>query len=395
MKRHTVAFCAFAGLSLAACAAALPAADEGPPGGPAAKAKLLRVPDGGIQPQAAADDRGGVHLIYYKGPAAGGDVFYVRSDNGGATFSRPLRVNRQPGSALAVGSVRGAHLALGKGGRPHVAWMGSGKGRPRGPGGATPMLYTRLDDAGTAFEPERNVVTSAVGLDGGGSVAADAAGDVWVAWHAPPPGEKGEQARRVWVAWSRDEGRTFAAEEPASDERTGACGCCGMRAFADRAGRLHVLYRAAREGVHRDMLLASKDGPARETRNLGEWEINGCPMSTAALAEGPAGVLAVWETKEQVYFTTLDARAGRPAAVRPAPGDGRGRKHPAVAANARGEVILAWTEGTGWERGGSLAWQVYDKDGHPTAEKGRAEGVPVWGFAAVFARPDGGFAVVY
>ena len=35
------------------------------------------------------------------------------------------------------------------------------------------MLYTRLNDTGDAFEPQRNVIQKRVGLDGGGSVAAD------------------------------------------------------------------------------------------------------------------------------------------------------------------------------------------------------------------------------
>jgi hypothetical protein len=99
------------------------------------------------------------------------------------------------------------------------------------------MLYTRLNDVGTAFEPQRNLITAAVVLDGGGSVAADAAGNVYVFWHAPEPGKKGEGNRRVWVAASADEGKTFAAERAASTEPTGACGCCGLRAFADRKGR--------------------------------------------------------------------------------------------------------------------------------------------------------------
>jgi hypothetical protein len=42
-----------------------------------------------------------------------------------------------------------------------------------------------------------------------------------------------------------------------------------------------------------------------------------------------------------------------------------------------------------------VAWQVFDPDGRPTAQKGRADGVPVWSMAAVFARPDGGFTIVY
>jgi hypothetical protein len=66
-----------------------------------------------------------------------------------------------------------------------------------------------------------------------------------------------------------------------------------------------------------------------------------------------------------------------------------------VAVNGKGETILVWTEGMGWNKGGSLAWQVYDKGGKPTAERGHAAGVPVWSLVAVFVRPDGHFAIVY
>ena len=125
------------------------------------KVRTQRVPGSGIQPQVAVDGKGVVHLIYFRGQAGAGDVFYVHSTDAGRTFSRPLQVNRHPGSAIAVGNIRGAHLAIGKNGRIHVAWMGSDKAEPRGSGGGSPMLYTRLNDAATAFEPQRNIIQSA------------------------------------------------------------------------------------------------------------------------------------------------------------------------------------------------------------------------------------------
>src|SRR5262249_17627387 len=106
----------------------------------------------------------------------------------------------------------------------------------------------------------------------------------------------------------------------------------------------------------------------------------------------PAGVLAAWETQGQVYYARVDPKPSPPVQ---APGHSRGRKHPVVAANAKGETILVWTEGMGWNRGGSLAWQVFDKSGKPTREKGHADGVPTWSLVAVFPRPHGGFTVVY
>src|SRR6266511_6339223 len=78
------------------------------------KVTLIRTPHGGIQPQAAVDSAGVLHLLYFKGEPQGGDVFYVRREPGRKEFSSPMRVNRRPGSAIAMGTVRGAHLALGK-----------------------------------------------------------------------------------------------------------------------------------------------------------------------------------------------------------------------------------------------------------------------------------------
>lgn len=359
---------------------------------------VLRTPDGGIQPQAASDAKGMIHLIYFKGNPSGGDLYYVRLEPGGDRFSAPVCVNSNPGSAIAVGTIRGGQIALGKGGRVHVAWNGTGVARPRNPSGGSPMLYTRSDEAGTAFEPQRNLMTRTTGLDGGGTVAADPEGIVYVLWHGrTEDAQGGEIGRRMFVARSKDEGATFAPEESALDRDTGACACCGTRALADHRGEVFAIYRAATGGFERDMtLLRSGDrGEHFRCASVHPWRINACPMSSASLAECGDGVLAAWETKGQVYFAPIVPKTTKVAQPVSPPGGGGGRKHPAVAGNAEGETILVWTEGTGWQKGGALAWQVFDRSGRPTDEKGRVEGgVPVWGLVSVVARPDGGFTII-
>lgn len=358
---------------------------------------LLRVPDGGIQPQVAVDRQGLVHLIYFRGKPAAGDLFYVRSEDGGRGFSKPLRVNSQAASAVATGTVRGAHLAIGSNGRVHVAWNGSRRAEPRGPSKSSPMLYTRMNDKHTGFEPQRNVARFTVGLDGGGSVCADGGGRVYVAWHGLAPGNKGEGNGRVWVARSTDEGKTFDREQSAFARPTGACGCCGMSALADHRGQVHLLYRSAEKRVNRDTyLLVSKNrGATFQGYQLHQWNVAICPLSSFALAESPRGVLAAWETNGQVYFTPIDSAGGERLEPVAAPGPAKLRKHPAIAGNAQGDVILAWTEGMSWNRSGSLAWQVFDPSGKPTAAKGWSGGVPTWSLVAVFPRPEGGFTIVY
>lgn len=364
---------------------------------PAGKVTVLETPGGGIQPQAAVDPDGAIILVYFKGEPGGGDVFYAHAGPGQTRFSGPVRVNSQPGSAIAMGTIRGAQIASGRGGRVHVAWNGSGGARPANPVQGSPMLYTRSNPGGTAFEPQRNLMRKTYQLDGGGSVAADREGNVYVGWHgraeATPEGEKG---RRFFVARSKDDGETFAPEEPALSLETGACGCCGTRAFADSRGTVYFLYRAATDNVGRDMtLLTSRDGSHFGGKTLHPWRLSACPMSSESLAEGPSGVVAAWETNGQVFFSRIDPKTFDPSQPVAPPGGGD-RKHPAVAVNAQGETLLAWAEGTGWQRGGALAWRVFDPSGRATRESGRVEkGVPVWGLPAVVTRPDGGFTIIH
>ena len=363
---------------------------------PAQSVSMVRLPSGALQPRVAVDAQGAAHVVYYKGEAAAGDLFYSRLSQSGV-FSAPLRVNTQPASAVAVGNIRGASLAIGRNGRVHVVWNGSGRATPRAVGGATPMLYTRLNGTGAAFEAERNLLQTAVGLDGGGNIAADANGGVFVAWHAGGPTSKGEGDRRVWLVSSTDDGATFTPEVAVSPAETGACGCCGMGALFDRSGALYFSYRAARDVVHRDAyLLTSRDrGRTFSAAPLEPWNIGACPMSSFSIVDAPAHVIAAWETAGAISFTAIDRRTGTRGPIATPPGTAGQRKHPAVAVNSKGDILLAWTDGVAWQKGGAVEWRVFGANGQPTSVSGRETGVPTWSLVAAYARPDDGFVIVY
>jgi hypothetical protein len=258
-----------------------------------------------------------------------------------------------------------------------------------------------MDDSGSRFDSERNLMTATMNLDGGGSVAADVKGNVYAVWHAHSmTAEKDELHRAVYVARSRDDGRTFEPERRIGPESDGVCGCCGLKAFVDCKGMLEILYRSADDlGNRNAMLLLSKDhGQTFRARTLGVWHSPTCPMSTASLGQGPDNCLvALWETQGQIFHQFFEPERLYPL-MPPTPADGTpdGRKHPVFAFNhAHGSrLLMAWTEGTGWAKGGSLAWECTDlRTG--TKSAGKLPGVPVWGLAAAVPEPNGSFTIIY
>jgi hypothetical protein len=351
---------------------------------------IIATPDGGIQPQASVAADGTLHLIYFKGDPAHGDVFYTKRGPRDADFLTAIRVNSVPGSAIATGSVRGGQIALGRNGRIHVAWNAS---QPVERDGAkvTPMWYARLGDDGSSFEPQRAIGTHTKYLDGGGSVAADRSGRVFVVWHAAGT-EDGEPHRRLYVALSHNDGRTFGPDEAYGVEG-GACGCCGIESIVDTKGRLQLLYRAAAANVQRDAMWLTVGDKAEPVR-LQEWQLPACPMTTFALTSRGNELVAAWETKQQIYSAILTPEGRHVSPARPMSGTGL-RKHPSVAVNAAGDTLYAWTEGTAWARGGTLAWELHNRSDAQVASQSGAGAVPVWSLVAAVARPDGSFAIIH
>jgi hypothetical protein len=165
---------------------------------------------------------------------------------------------------------------------------------------------------------------------------------------------------------------------------------------------LLVVYRNADTKSDRDMtLLVSRDGGESFASNVVDaWKVHTCPMSLPAIHTGASGDMLAWEAAQgRVELAALDA-AGKLGRVSVAPKSKDAptspQKYPVLASDSAGRILLAWTEGMGWQRGGAVAWQVYDKAGKPVeSESGLKFGVPVWSLIAAFANPDGGFVILY
>jgi hypothetical protein len=235
-------------------------------------------------------------------------------------------------------------------------------------------------------------------LDGGADIATYGTDQVVVSWHAAPT-EEGmtAQSRRIFVARSEDGGQSFEGEIEVYGKKSGACECCGLTSRFTTEGTLLILFRSATK-KDRGMwaLTANRGSKSFKGKAVDRWSIQTCPMSSAAIASQASGSATAWENDGQIFLGTLEARSGKISRVKAAPGKGTGRKHPRVAVNPEGQICVVWTEGTGWNRGGTVAWQVFSSKGSPLRSgAGNEAGLPAWSFPAVWADENGDFHVMY
>src|SRR5262249_35726142 len=157
---------------------------------------------------------------------------------------------------------------------------------------------------------------------------------------------------------------------------SGVCGCCGLKAFAPNPKQLAIFYRAADAAANRDMVLlvSTNAGASFQSIILGKWKSSTCPMSTPALGTSPDGrLLAMWETDGQVYWAKVEPSNPQTSiSVQSVGGNPRERKHPrfAVSPGQPSSLLLSWVEGTGWEKGGALAWEVAGAESAPARVDG-------------------------
>ncbi|HRI15366.1 MAG TPA: sialidase family protein [Verrucomicrobiota bacterium] len=363
----------------------------------AGEVRLERVPEQGLQPAAVTDARGRVHLIYLAGDPKSADIHYTTRSQPTLPWSKPIVVNSQPGSAIAIGTVRGPRLALGENGRALVVWNGSSMAEAKADESA-PLLFSRLSDDGASFETQRNLLGGTTRhLDGGAAVASNQKGLVWAVWHGapktPPPEGDSETARGVYLAASSDDGKTFSEPRRIDTPHLGVCACCGLEAGFHGPQHASILYRSAENGNERGMvwLRSHDDGRSFSSQRLDRWNLSECPMTTTRFV--PGAPFAVWSRQGTIQLGHLGENPSpRVTAVS---GLGQRANHPVAVQSTDGQMLVVWTEGTGWQRGGTLAWKV-TKAG--SAAEGRIKhvpGVPIWGLPAAAQESDGGFTIWY
>lgn len=324
------------------------------------------------------------------------DIYVATSDDEGATFGPPVRVNTVAGDGRVSGEIPprvALHRPAGAA-RPDVvvAWNAKDQG--------TEVKIARSRDGGRTFgKPASLQASGAAGDRGWHALTIDAQGTAHVVWldhrglaeakaassgggaapmdhHAEHDGVAMAQKSRLVYATL---GATAAPEQMVTP---GVCYCC-KTALVPTSRGVVAAWRHVYAGNMRDIAFAwlgrpgaAASAPARV--NEDGWAINGCPDDGPAMAVGARdAVHIVWPTvipgpePMGALFHAAMADGVRFGARQRVPTLGAPKpSHPQVAVDGAGRLFVAWDEMRSGVRTAAMV------DATPTADGGLRFGAP-------------------
>lgn len=344
----------FALVGIAACNARSPDADSGASGGPLAEVVYLG--QGALSDTRSMDiyvEGTAIHALVSgtTGSVMAGTarVHYLRSEDGGRTWSNPVVVS----TGKAPAARRGNDVQIAVAGATLVAvWPVAGAL----PGLAQIAIAFSLD-RGRSWQAGTRPGSGPEHVDEGYmDLAADQAGGFHLVWLD----DRDETGRHAGVRYSSSvDGRRWS---PVATLDPSSCTCCWLSLVSSGERALGVLYRD--DEPHDMALLRSIDGRWARAGSVGAfgWDFRGCPHAGGALTvtgEASARHLpvmlhaVVWTGREPgtglYYLRSTDGgrRWGLPHRL----GDARAR-HGDIAALAGNHLVAAWEQA--WPEGSRI-----------------------------------------
>lgn len=262
--------------------------------------------------------------IVFSGGSHGGEIYFARSVDGGASFSAPLNLSNTPAGA-GKGRLSATHwsngsldLARGPGGEIYAAWT-EYEGR---------LWISRSSDGGDSFSVPLRIAGDERRPARGPSLAVTADGTVHLAWSV---GE--DPAADIHLARSGDSGRSFSAPRLL---HPGPGHADAPRLAVDGLGGIHLVYAESFQGPgqrYRVRYTRSMGGgdEFQRPRTLSTHRNAGADSAhyPAIATAGEAGVYVLWELfpdwrrrPQGLGFTVSRDGGGRFAPAAPVPGSG-------------------------------------------------------------------------
>ncbi|WFP49745.1 sialidase family protein [Methylomonas sp. EFPC3] len=275
-------------------------------------------------------------------------IYLQTSDDGGRSFSKPVRVNADAEAIAAHGEYR-PKIKIGPEGNVYLTWTQSLEKRHTGH-----IRFSRSTDGGRTFSKpvtvNDNLDVISHRFD---ALALGKNGEVFIAWLDARDKEKAKAAKQefngtaVYYAWSDNGGASFYPNKIVAPH---SCECCRLGVEIAPDNRPLVLWRHVYDGNIRDHVLSRfsdwhTPGPVQRVSHE-NWKIDACPHHGPGLSITDDGTIhAVWfsgapDNQGLFYAHSLQGaaefsqpyRLGNP-----------GAKHPQVLALGQ-RLAVVWSE---------------------------------------------------
>jgi len=245
----------------------------------------------------SADKLGHAHSPGGHTHQAWADLYYARSTDGGKTFSPPIRVNAEDGELWGF-AVSRPNIDIGPAGTVHVFYPANEISSKIGKPVAVSHYVRSTDGGKTFSKPVRLNGEPAEDLaevvHGGlsqahvfGTMSAGQDGSVYALWLDTRDMTADWPVSTVYLNVSRDDGASWEGEREVFG--AGACPCCQLTSTVADDGKLYVGQRLVHADNQRDPVVSvSSDGGrsfSERVKVSGKpWVLEGCPLKPTALA---------------------------------------------------------------------------------------------------------------
>jgi len=294
------------------------------------------------------------------------DLYFSRSEDGGVSWSEPLRVNDIDGEIWGF-SVSKPRIAVGPTGTIHVFYPANDFAEEVGKA-IVSARYRRSTDNGRSFSAaitiNRPVTQDREDLLGEGLAMSNSFGTMGVtpdgtviaAWQNVATMEDQTAGANGMVAISTDDGASFSRETIALPGNK-VCPGCQLTIESDENTTLMGVRYLYEDG--RDSVVARSDDNGQSFDLSGRldfapWDINGCPLKPTELAiDGDAVYAAAYTGGEEpagLYFTRSDDGGATFAGRQQVHAQAAIADAPALSVDSNGDVRLVWHAKTDGDR---------------------------------------------
>ncbi|MCK0177682.1 glycoside hydrolase [Flavobacteriaceae bacterium S0862] len=125
-------------------------------------------------------------------------------------------------------------------------------------------------------------------------------------------GERLRPQGKIYVSFSKDEGKTWSKSELVYQSPDGSvCECCKPSITSDKEGNIVIMFRNNIDGSRDLHYTKSNDNGISfsipQKLGSGTWKIDGCPMDGGGLTSfGNKGIMSTWQREGNIYTANTD-----------------------------------------------------------------------------------------